>query len=215
VSKAIESLGFATVVSGRAAELARCAGIVLPGVGAFRDCMANLRRQDLLPFLADVLAEDRPFLGICLGLQVLFSESCEFGRHEGLGFLPGKVVRFPAGRRAPLPGGGTAPLKVPHMGWNRVERTADHPVFDRIPSGSYFYFVHSYYVEPDDPSVVLATTPYGAPFVSAAGRGNVTAVQFHPEKSQAAGLAVLANFGRLCREAGMPSRTAGGASGEA
>lgn len=214
VSKAIESLGFPTVVSGRPAELDRCAGIVLPGVGAFRDCMANLGRQGLLPFLSDVLREDRPFLGICLGLQVLFSESCEFGRHEGFGFFPGKVVRFPAGRRAAAPGGGAAPLKVPHMGWNGVEFTADHPVFDRIPSGSYFYFVHSYYVEPDDPSVVLATTPYGAAFASAAGKGNVTAVQFHPEKSQTAGLTLLGNFGRLCRQAGMPSRAAGGATGE-
>ncbi len=196
VAKALESLGFRTVVSGKAAELARCRGIVLPGVGAFRDCMLNLGRQGLLPFLSDVLAEGRPFLGICLGLQVLFAESEEFGRHAGIGFFPGRVVRFPAAMRAE----GT-PLKVPHMGWNRVDFTTAHPVLRGIPSGSWFYFVHSYYVVPDDPGVVACRTAYGVDFASAVGKGNLLAVQFHPEKSQAAGLAVLSNFGRLCRGA--------------
>ena len=200
VSKALESLGFPSVVSGNPAELSRCAGIVLPGVGAFRDCMRNLSRQGLLPLLSDVLEEGRPFLGICLGLQVLFSASEEFGRHEGIGFFPGKVVRFPSGLKGPAPGGGTAVLKVPHMGWNRIDVAAPHPVLRGIPSGSYFYFVHSYYVEPEDPSVVACRTPYGFPFASAAGKGNAFAVQFHPEKSQAAGLALLSNFGRICRD---------------
>jgi len=194
VGKALESLGFRTVVSGKAAELARCRGIVLPGVGAFRDCMLNLTRQGLLPFLSDVLAEGRPFLGICLGLQVLFAESEEFGRHAGIGFFPGRVVRFPAAMR-----GGGASLKVPHMGWNRVDFTKGHPALRGIPSGSYFYFVHSYYVVPEDPGVVACRTSYGVDFASAVGKGNLLAVQFHPEKSQAAGLAVLSNFGRLCR----------------
>ena len=209
VSKALESLGFPTVVSGSPAELSRCAGIVLPGVGAFRDCMANLGRQELLPFLADVLSEDRPFLGICLGLQVLFTASEEFGHHEGIGFFPGNVVRFPAGLRGPAPNGETASLKVPHMGWNRVDFTMDHPVFRGIPSGSYFYFVHSYYVEPVDPSIVACRTLYGVAFAAAVGKGNLMAVQFHPEKSQGAGLAILSNFGRLCREAWVPSRGPG------
>lgn len=209
VSKAIESLGFPTVVSGRPAELSPCAGIVLPGVGAFRDCMRNLDRQGLLPFLADVLEEGRPFLGICLGLQVLFSVGEEFGLHEGIGYFRGKVVRFPAGLTGPAPGGRTAALKVPHMGWNRVDVVASHPVLRGVPSGSYFYFVHSYYVEPEDPSVVACRTPYGVSFASAAGKGNVFAVQFHPEKSQGAGLAVLSNFGRLCLDAGVSSRARG------
>ncbi len=199
VSKALESLGHPAVVSGEAAVLSRCAGIVLPGVGAFRDCMRNLDRQGLLPFLSDVLAEDRPFLGICLGFQVLFSESEEFGRHEGIGFFPGRVLRFPAGLRGPAPYGGMAPLKVPHMGWNRVDVSMDHPVLRGIDNGTYFYFVHSYYVEPEDPSTVAGRTSYGIPFASAVGKGNLLAVQFHPEKSQGAGLAVLSNFGRLCR----------------
>ena len=210
VSKALESLGFPTVVSGRPGDLSRCAGIVLPGVGAFRDCMRNLRRQGFLPFLSDVLGEDRPFLGICLGLQVLFTESEEFGRHEGIGYFRGKVVRFPSGLKGPGPNGGTVPLKVPHMGWNRVDLTMDHPVFRGIPSGSYFYFVHSYYVEPEDPSIVAGRTPYGVAFAAAAGKGNRMAVQFHPEKSQGAGLAVLSNFGSLCRGAMLPSRGPGG-----
>ncbi len=209
VSKALASLGFPTVVSGSPSDLSRCAGIVLPGVGAFRDCMKNLARQGLLPFLSDVLREGRPFLGICLGLQVLFSESEEFGRHEGIGFFPGKVVRFPAGITGPASNGGTAPLKVPHMGWNVVDFTMDHPVLRGIPSGSYFYFVHSYYVEPEDPSVVACRTSYGVAFASAVGKGNLMAVQFHPEKSQGAGLAVLSNFGRLCREADTASRGPG------
>ncbi len=196
VGKALESLGFRTVVSGSAAELARCRGIVLPGVGAFRDCMLNLGRQGLLPFLSDVLAEGRPFLGICLGLQVLFTESEEFGRHAGIGVFPGRVVRFPAAMRA-----NGSPLKVPHMGWNRVDFTTAHPALEGIPSGSYFYFVHSYYVVPDDPRAVACRTSYGIDFASGVAKGNLLAVQFHPEKSQAAGLAVLSNFGRLCRAA--------------
>ncbi|HEY5765615.1 MAG TPA: imidazole glycerol phosphate synthase subunit HisH [Candidatus Deferrimicrobiaceae bacterium] len=201
VGKALESLGFPVVVSGSPRDLSRCRGIVLPGVGAFRDCMENLRRQRLIPFLSDRLAEGSPFLGICLGLQVLFSESEEFGRYEGLGFVPGKVVRFPRGLSGPSPSGKKAVLKVPHMGWNRVARAQDHPVLRGIPDGTYFYFVHSYYVVPEDPSVVAGRTSYGVEFAAAVGKGNLLAVQFHPEKSQAAGLAVLESFGRLCREA--------------
>ena len=200
VGKALETLGFSVRVSGSAADLSRCRGIVLPGVGAFRDCMENLGRQGLIPFLKDVLLDGRPFLGICLGLQVLFSESEEFGRHEGIGFLAGKVVRFPSGMAADGTS-GTVPLKVPHMGWNRVEFTMDHPALRGVPSGSYFYFVHSYYVRPEDPAVVACRTSYGVEFAAGVGKGNLLAVQFHPEKSQVAGLAVLANFGRMCREA--------------
>jgi len=197
VSKALESLGFATVVSGDAGTLSSCRGIVFPGVGAFRDCMANAKRQGLVPFLREYLAADRPFLGICVGMQLLFTESQEFGRHEGIGFFPGKVVRFPADM--PAPGGGV--LKVPHMGWNAVEVLADHPVLDGIPSGTYFYFVHSYYAAPEDDGIAACRSLYGVPFVAAVGRGNRLAVQFHPEKSQSAGLRLLGNFGRLCAAA--------------
>jgi len=201
VSKALEFLGFSTRVSGSAAELSPCRGIVLPGVGAFRDCMGNLERQGLLPFLRDVLADGRPFLGICLGLQLLFSESEEFGRHEGIGFIPGKVVRFPRGMRAPERKSGDPALKIPHMGWNRVEILMDHPALRGIPDGSYFYFVHSYYVDPADPAVSACRTSYGIEFTAGVGKGNLLAVQFHPEKSQVAGLALLGNFGRLCLDA--------------
>jgi glutamine amidotransferase len=194
VSKALESLGFPTVVSGEPAVLSSCRGIVFPGVGAFRDCMGNVVRQGLLPFLKEYLVSGRPFLGICVGMQLLFTESEEFGRHEGIGYFPGKVVRFPADM--PAPGGGV--LKVPHMGWNSVEILSDHPVLEGIPSGTYFYFVHSYYAIPSDPGVAGCRTTYRVPFTAAVGQGNRFAVQFHPEKSQAAGLRLLANFGRLC-----------------
>jgi glutamine amidotransferase len=194
VSKALESLGFPAEVSGDARRLSSCRGIVFPGVGAFRDCMANVVRQGLLPFLQEYLASDRPFLGICVGMQLLFAESEEFGRYEGVGFFPGKVVRFPGDM--PAPGGGV--LKVPHMGWNAVEVLTDHPVLEGIPSGTYFYFVHSYFAVPGEPGIVACRAVYGVPFAAAAGRGNRLAVQFHPEKSQAAGLRLLGNFGRLC-----------------
>jgi len=201
VAKALEAAGCRAVVSGDPRELARCRGIVLPGVGAFRDCMAALGRQGLSGFLREAADSGRPFLGICLGLQVLFGESEEFGRHEGLGVFEGRVVRFPPGLAGPGPGGGHAPLKVPHMGWNRVDVVADHPLFRGIPPGSYFYFVHSYHVVPRDESCVACRTEYGISFVSGVARGRLAAVQFHPEKSQRAGLALLANFGALCREA--------------
>jgi glutamine amidotransferase len=197
VSKALESLGYPTEVSGDARTLSSCRGIVFPGVGAFRDCMANVVRQGLLPFLREYLASDRPFLGICVGMQLLFAESEEFGRYEGVGFFAGKVVRFPGDM--PAPGGGV--LKVPHMGWNAVEVLADHPVLQGIPTGTYFYFVHSYYAVPGEPVIAACRTVYGVPFAAAVGRGNRLAVQFHPEKSQAAGLRLLGNFGRLCSAA--------------
>jgi len=197
VSKALESLGFPTLVSGDPKALSSCRGIVFPGVGAFRDCMGNVVRQGLLPFLGEYLAEGRPFLGICVGMQLLFSGSDEFGRHEGIGFFPGDVVRFPGDM--PATEGGV--LKVPHMGWNGVEVVGDNPILRGIPSGTYFYFVHSYYAAPRDPGDVACRSIYGVPFAAAVGRGNRLAVQFHPEKSQAAGLRLLGNFGRLCAEA--------------
>jgi glutamine amidotransferase len=196
VSKALESLGFPTLVSGDPKELSTCGGIVLPGVGAFRDCMGNVLRQGLLPFLREYLVSDRPFLGICVGMQLLFSVSEEFGRHEGIGFFPGSVVRFPVD----MPSGDGGVLKVPHMGWNEVEVVGDPPALRGIPSGTYFYFVHSYYATPEESGDVVCRSTYGVPFAAAVGRGNRLAVQFHPEKSQGAGLRLLGNFGRLCAE---------------
>jgi glutamine amidotransferase len=197
VSKALESLGFPTLVSGDPKALSPCRGIVFPGVGAFRDCMGNVVRQGLLPFLREYLASDRPFLGICVGMQLLFSGSEEFGRHEGIDFFRGNVVRFSGDM--PARDGGV--LKVPHMGWNEVEVIGDPPAFRGIPSGTYFYFVHSYFAVPKVPGDVVCRSTYGVPFAAAVGRGNRLAVQFHPEKSQAAGLRLLGNFGRLCAEA--------------
>jgi glutamine amidotransferase len=130
-------------------------------------------------------------------MQLLFSGSEEFGRHEGIGFFPGKVVRFPGDM--PARDGGV--LKVPHMGWNEVEVVGDPPALRGIPSGTYFYFVHSYYAAPEDPGSVVCRSTYGVPFAAAVGRGNRLAVQFHPEKSQTAGLRLLGNFGRLCADA--------------
>lgn len=161
-------------------------GLVLPGVGAFADSMANLREAKLLEPLREWIAADRPFLGICLGLQLLFEDSDEGGPTEGLGIFPGRVTRL------------DVPLKVPHMGWNQIRPKAETPILTGVPDGSYVYFVHSYRVEPSDETMIATTTDYGVEFVSSVARGNLFACQFHPEKSQAVGLTMLRNFGRLC-----------------
>ena len=167
--------------------LARCDALILPGVGAFGDCMANLARSALVAPLRDWIAADRPFLGICLGLQALCDASDEAPGVPGLGIVPTHCLRF-----SPPPGSG---LKVPQIGWNRVEYPADAPLplLSGIPSGTYFYFVHSYYL-PTAPGFAVATARYPAPYAAAIQRSRVAAVQFHPEKSQAAGLRLLRNF---------------------
>ncbi|BAS28650.1 imidazole glycerol phosphate synthase subunit HisH [Limnochorda pilosa] len=181
---------------GRGEDLERrYAALVLPGDGAFGEAMARLAEQGWVEALRAWVAADRPLLGICLGLQLLFDASEErFGREEprGLGILPGRVVRFAPG------------LKVPQMGWNQVEPARLHPLWEGIPPGEFFYFVHSYYVRPDRAEDALARTEYGERFTSAAGRGRLAAVQFHPEKSGAAGLRLLANFVRWV-ETGAPA----------
>ena len=164
------------------------AGIVLPGVGAFRDCIRNLTHADLTGPIVRSIEKGKPFLGICLGLQVLFSESEEFGTCKGLDLFRGKVVRFPEGE-----------LKVPHMGWNNVRIVRRPPVFDGIPDDSYFYFVHSFYVVPGDKGVVATTTEYGSEFTSMVWQDNIFATQFHPEKSQELGLKILKGFGEFVR----------------
>jgi glutamine amidotransferase len=149
--------------------------------------MANLERYGLVEPIRRTIQSGKPFLGICLGLQLLFTESEEFGTHRGLGILPGKVRRFPAGG-----------LKVPHMGWNAIRVTRPAPPLAGIDSGAFVYFVHSYYVDPEDRSVVCTETEYGAPFASSIGHENLFACQFHPEKSQTVGLSIIRSFSRWC-----------------
>jgi glutamine amidotransferase len=162
-------------------------GIVLPGVGAFRDCMQNLSDQGLIDAIKRNIEKGKPFLGICLGLQVLFSESGEFGHSKGLDVFKGTVPRFPESE-----------LKVPHMGWNSIKiQKPDNPLLKGVPDGSFVYFVHSYYVAPEDRSIVATATDYGIEFTSMVWSGNLFATQFHPEKSQNIGLQILKNFGEF------------------
>jgi glutamine amidotransferase len=193
VVKAIEHVaprGTAVRLTRLPEEIRRAERVVFPGQGAIRGCMAALAQDGLGEALREALGE-KPFLGICLGLQVLYEWSEEHGGSPGLGVLHGQVRRFPD--RAPGAMGGTR-LKVPHMGWNQVHQEKDHPLWRDIPQDTRFYFVHSYYADSAEPGDIAARTEYGLPFTSAAARANVFAVQFHPEKSQRAGLRLLANF---------------------
>ena len=193
VQKAFEAVGYPAAVTRDPKVIADASHVVLPGVGAFGDCMRNLEAYGLIDPVMRAMASGKPFLGICLGLQLLFSESDEFGTHQGLGVIPGKVVRFPS---FPSEGSSRA-LKVPHMGWNAVTMRKHTPAMEGVPDGAYLYFVHSYHVVPDDPAVVCTTTEYGEPFVSSIARDNIFACQFHPEKSQAGGLRIIKNFGGM------------------
>lgn len=187
VEKGFQKVGVNALVVSNAQEIDDADAVVLPGVGAFRDCMRNLEEKSLIKPILRSIESGKPYLGICLGLQVLFAESEEFGAHRGLGIFQGKVVRF------------HTDLKVPHMGWNTVDLVRRPPLFEGINDASFFYFVHSYYVVPEDDSIIAAKTEYGTKFVSMAWRENVFATQFHPEKSQEDGLRVLKNFGKLVR----------------
>jgi glutamine amidotransferase len=187
VQKAFERAGHAVTITDDAAVLADATKVVLPGVGAFRDAIAALRSRQLVEPIRAAIAAGKPFLGICLGLQLLFDRSFEDGQYEGLGVVPGEVVRF----EVPVE------FKVPHMGWNQVRFRERAPIFAGIEEGAYFYFVHSYFVVPRDPSVIATETDYPQPFCSSIWRGNLFATQFHPEKSQEAGLRVLKNFAEL------------------
>ncbi len=198
VQKGFARVGAAAEIVEDPRRLRAATGVVLPGVGAFADGIAKLRGAGFVEALGEEIARGKPVLGICLGLHFLFSESEEFGIHRGLDILRGRVVRFPATPPAPAAGpGGPTPLKVPHMGWNRVGIRRPSPLLEGIPDGSYFYFVHSYYVEPADRGVVAGTTEYGVPFTSVIWRENLFATQFHPEKSQTLGLQLLANFAKV------------------
>lgn len=191
VQKGIERVGGQAKISSDPAEIAAAEKLILPGVGAFGDAIAEIRRRDLELPIRDFIDSDRPFLGICLGLQLLFERGYEHGEHAGLGVLEGDVVRFE------LP----SSFKVPHMGWNTVHKTHDAPILSETAEGTHFYFVHSYYVRPADPAVVALKCTYGEPFCAMVWRDNLYATQFHPEKSQDNGLQLLRAFNDL------PSKT--------
>jgi glutamine amidotransferase len=191
VQKAIERVGFDAPITDDADTVRKADKIVLPGVGAFADAINALHNRGLVDPIKESVGAGTPFLGICLGLQMLFDESFEDGRHRGLGILAGTVEKF-----EPAPPGRPR-LKVPHMGWNQINIKSPAPILDGVPNGVHMYFVHSYYVKPSDPEVVATETEYGAPFTSMVWRDNVFATQFHPEKSQAYGLRMLANFCRM------------------
>lgn len=189
VQKGFERMGHQAKVSRSPQDIADASHVVLPGVGAFADCMDNLERFELIDPVLAAIASGKPFLGICLGLQLLFTESEEFGHRKGLNIIPGKVQPFPKdmvheGER----------LKVPHMGWNRLHMARRGPVFDHLDEGAYAYFVHSYHVVPEELEVVATTSQYGILFVSSIWKDNIVACQFHPEKSDKVGLEMLKNF---------------------
>ena len=185
VQKGLERAGCEAVVTRDGGQIQSARGVVLPGVGAFSACMENLGKFGLIEPIREVVRQKKPFLGICLGFQLLFSESEEFGRQKGLDLFSGKVVGFHAGKDR----------KVPHMGWNRIEKKIASPFLEGLSTGDYVYFVHSFYVVPDDSSIVATITDYGESFVSSIATDTLFACQFHPEKSQELGLRILANFG--------------------
>ncbi|MBV6518576.1 MAG: imidazole glycerol phosphate synthase subunit HisH [Candidatus Brocadia sp.] len=193
VEKAFERCGFPVKVTDSPSEVVRAEKLVLPGVGAFRDAMDGLRQRRLIEPVTNGIRAGKPFLGICLGLQLLFSKGYEDGEHDGLNIISGRVVRFafPEGEMS-------RNLKIPHMGWNQIRfRKEGIPLLSEVPNDAYMYFVHSYYVCPDDESVIATETEYGVRFTSMIWHKNIFATQFHPEKSQEYGLAILKNFGNL------------------
>ncbi len=184
VQKGFEKIGCEAKLTRNKKEIGRASAVVLPGVGAFKDCMENLEKYGLVDPLLQSIEKGKPYLGICLGLQILFSESEEFGPRKGLNLIRGKVVRF-----RPDP-----EHKVPHMGWNTIEKEREVPMLQGVESGDFFYFVHSYYVIPEEAQWISTFTTYGKPFVSSIWKENLFATQFHPEKSQQKGLRILENF---------------------
>lgn len=187
VQKALEAVGEAAVVTSDPGEVRAASKVVLPGVGAIADAVAELKRTGLGEAFVEAVRAGKPALGVCLGLQLLFERSEEDGEHPGLGLIPGRVVRFD-----PKPG-----LKIPHMGWNTLRIRRPAPLFRDLPENPAVYFVHSYHVVPDDPEVIAAETDYPDPFVAAIWADNLIACQFHPEKSQRVGLQMYRNFAAI------------------
>jgi glutamine amidotransferase len=187
VQKAFEKVGHQAIITSDPAQVAAADKVVLPGVGAFEDAIGELRRKELVKPVLQAIDSGKPFLGICLGLQMLFDVGYENGRHEGLGVLRGEVVKFD------LPN----EFAVPHMGWNQLNIRRPAPILNGVAEGTYAYFVHSYYVVPADASIIATETDYGGPFCSMVWRDNIFAAQFHPEKSQTDGLKILKNFAEL------------------
>ena len=192
VQKALEKVGYNALVTSNSEQILNARSIVLPGVGAFKDCISNLEKLNLIEPILKSIKGGKPFLGICLGLQILFTESEEFGKTAGLNCVKGRVTRFSRGDKS-----AGILLKIPHMGWNAISLKKHLPLFSGIEDGSFFYFVHSYYVIPDDENVIATTTDYGIEFTSSIQKDNIFACQFHPEKSQQFGLQLLKNFGRI------------------
>jgi len=186
VEKAFQAVGVAVQVSSDAGLLSEAEKLVLPGVGAFGDAMEKLRAAGLDKLVQRAAQEGKPILGICVGLQLFFDEGFEFGRHQGLGLLRGRVVRFPENG-----------IRIPQVGWNQVELQRPSPLFNGIEDRSFFYFVHSYYTQADAEEDILGITEYGIRYASVCARGRIFGVQFHPEKSQDNGLRLLKNFAEL------------------
>jgi len=212
VEKAFEKVGYDTVVTDKPEIIENADKIVLPGVGAFKDAIDGLQERNLIEPIKNHIKQNKLFLGICLGLHLLFTRSHEDGVHEGLDIVPGEVVRFNAdrlnmdntdgqrevtGALDVLPVVNRQKLKIPHMGWNTIREKKDVSVLKGLPADPYMYFVHSYFVVPDRAEVIATETEYGLPFVSMISIDNIFAMQFHPEKSQQYGLAILKNFGEL------------------
>lgn len=189
VEKGFLKVGMDVKVVSRPKEIDNAQAVVLPGVGSFRDCMINLEKMSLVDSLMRSIQKGKPYLGICLGLQVLFTESEEFGVYKGFNIFEGNVVRFQVN------------LKVPHMGWNNITILRRPQILNGIRDEAFFYFVHSFYVIPDDTNIVATTTEYGVRFTSMIWKDNIFATQFHPEKSQEIGLRILKNFGDFSRKA--------------
>ncbi len=185
VVNAITKLGYQPIITSNPEEVMKAKFVILPGVGAAGSTVSNLKRLGLTEPIKDYIASRRPFLGVCIGLQVLFSGTDEGGGHQCLGIISGQVKKLPSG------------LKIPHIGWNQVKQKVRHPIFEGIADKENFYFVHSYYAKPDDEALVAGTTEYGIPFCSVVVRNNLIATQFHPEKSGELGLKMYANFLKL------------------
>jgi glutamine amidotransferase len=183
VEKAFEAVGKSALVTGDAGAIREAERLVLPGVGAFGECARRLRDSSLDELVLEAAEQNKPVLGLCVGLQLMFDEGFEFGTHKGLGLMRGRIVRF-----------AESGPRVPQIGWNQIENVKLHPLLEGLENGTYFYFVHSYRIETGDEEIVMAETEYGVRYPSICAQGSVCGVQFHPEKSQTAGLRLLANF---------------------